>query len=202
MTGTRPGRGQDETPHAVPIAEEAARLGISTEAVRKRIGRRSLTAYKVGDQWRIVLPAVQDAASRTRPDGGRAPVKDAADAIEAGYRVTPAEIEQAVLRTSTQYMGDLRAVLAEVGKVYEGQIAAKDETIAELRRRAEVAEAQLKQHTTVEAAPAAPGAPATGEPATRCPRALWGPVGACTGRTPRALLPACPRSSVFVPFAL
>ena len=62
--------------------------------------------------------------------------------------MTPAEIEQAVSRTSALYLGDLRAVLAEVGKVYEGRIAAteasvaaKDETIAELRRRAEVAEA-------------------------------------------------------------
>jgi ribose 1,5-bisphosphokinase PhnN len=49
--------------------------------------------------------------------------------------VTPAEIEQAVARTSAQYMGVLRTMLAEVGKVYEGQIAAQQETIAELRRQ-------------------------------------------------------------------
>jgi septal ring factor EnvC (AmiA/AmiB activator) len=78
--------------------------------------------------------------------------------------VTPTEIEQAVSRTSAQYMGDLRTMLAEVGKVYEGQLeakdaaleakdqtlamqttalAAKDETIAELRRRAALAEEEL-----------------------------------------------------------
>ncbi len=46
-------------------------------------------------------------------------------------------------------MGDLRTMLAEVGKVYEGQLAAKDETIAaqrdalaELRRRAAAAEGE------------------------------------------------------------
>jgi len=88
--------------------------------------------------------------------------------IEAAYRVTPAEIEQAVSRTSAQYMGDLRTMLAEVGKVYEGQLAAKEqvittqgETIAELRRRAEVAEAALSQQRRAEeaaqAARAVPG---------------------------------------------
>ena len=75
--------------------------------------------------------------------------------------MTPAAIEQAVSRTGAQYLGDLRTMLAEVGKVYAGQLAAKDAalaakdepivtkdhalaahvlTIAELRRRAEVAE--------------------------------------------------------------
>jgi len=68
----------------------------------------------------------------------------ASEPLEAQYRVTPAEIEQAVARTSAQYMGDLRTMLTEVGKVYEGQLAAKDETIDELRRRAEVAEAEAE----------------------------------------------------------
>ncbi len=53
--------------------------------------------------------------------------------IEATYRVTPAEIAQAVSRTSAQYLGDLRTMLAEVGKVYQGQLAAQDETIATQR---------------------------------------------------------------------
>jgi multidrug efflux pump subunit AcrA (membrane-fusion protein) len=85
--------------------------------------------------------------------------------------VTPTEIEQAVSRTSAQYMGDLRTMLAEVGKVYESQLLAKDqtittqadmlalqtETIAELRRRAEVAEAEvLRQRQEQEATQAAP----------------------------------------------
>ncbi len=60
-------------------------------------------------------------------------------------------------RTSAQYMGDLRTMLAEVGKVYEGQLAAKDETIAELRRRAEAAEAERDRLAAAQATPAAPG---------------------------------------------
>ena len=49
-------------------------------------------------------------------------------------------------RTGQNYMTDMAAlydrISTDVGKVDEGQLAAKDETIAELRRRAEVAEAQ------------------------------------------------------------
>ncbi|MDP9375860.1 MAG: helix-turn-helix domain-containing protein, partial [Chloroflexota bacterium] len=82
----------------------------------------------------------------------------AAEPIEARYRVTPAEIEQAIERTSARYVADVHTlfdrVSAEVGRLYEAQLAAKDqalaaqdgriaaqqETIAALCRRAEVAE--------------------------------------------------------------
>ena len=52
------------------------------------------------------------------------PAAPGAPPIEATYRVAPADVERAVERTAAQYMGDLRTVLAEVGKVYEGRIAA------------------------------------------------------------------------------
>ena len=43
---------------AVGISEAAERLGISVEAVRQRIRRKKLEAYKVQDgTWRIVLPS-------------------------------------------------------------------------------------------------------------------------------------------------
>jgi hypothetical protein len=110
------------------------------------------------EDFRIHAPSTSEAPRSTEP-------------IEAAYRVTPTEIEQAVSRTSAQYMGDLRTMLAEVGKVYESQLLAKDqtittqadmlalqtETIAELRRRAEVAEAEvLRQRQEQEATQAAP----------------------------------------------
>jgi hypothetical protein len=150
----------------IPIAEAAALLDLSQEAVRKRINRGTLAGYKRDGGWYVVL-APGDLPSG-RPDGRTAGRQDESaqrqdsEPLEAAYRVTPAEIEQAVSRTSAQYMGDLRTMLAEVGKVYEGQLAAKDaalaakdealstknqvistqvETIAELRRRAEQAEA-------------------------------------------------------------
>ncbi len=70
--------------------------------------------------------------------------------------MTPAEVERAVERTGARYLTDMETILNRVGRVYEGQLAAKDqtidtqagalalqqETIAELRRRAEVAEAE------------------------------------------------------------
>ncbi len=123
-----------------------------------------------------------------------------AEPIEAAYRVTPAEIEQAVSRTSAQYMGDLRTMLAEVGKVYEGQLAAKDAalaakdqalaadalTIAELRRRAEVAEAELaRRHEDVEVAQAASAAPRAPEAPTAVQdeaRSGWGRIRRWWGR--------------------
>ncbi len=168
----------DRRQDGTPIAEAARRLGLSQEAVRKRLQRATLPGYKQDKHWYVLLDGPHAAPGQrpdidpdtwpdtrpdTRPDDGRtpagrqdtpAPERPDTAPIEAAYRVTPAEIERAVSRTSAQYMGDLRAVLAEVGAVYEGrivateaQVAAKDETIAaqrealaELRRRAEAAE--------------------------------------------------------------
>ena len=154
VSGTRAGRrGQ-----GVPIGEAAQQLGLNVDAVRKRIKRGTLPAYKEDERWYValdgVLPGVQPAASYPAGSPVQDAVQDDQPPIEAAYRVTPAAIEQAVSRTSAQYMGDLRTMLAEVGKVYEGQLAAKDAalaakdqalaadalTIAELRRRAEMAE--------------------------------------------------------------
>jgi hypothetical protein len=69
--------------------------------------------------------------------------------IGAAYRVTPAEIERAVVPTGEQYAADLSAMFDHLAELYAGQLAAKDETIATqrealaaLRRRAEAAEAE------------------------------------------------------------
>jgi len=123
---------------------------------------------------------------------------NAEEPLEASYRVTPAEIERAVGRTSAQYMGDLRTMLAEVGKVYEGQLAAKDETIvtqrealatqaetvaeqraalAELRCRAEQAEAERDRLAATQAAQDAPGAPEVPAAARGDAPGVWGRLG-------------------------
>jgi hypothetical protein len=181
----------------VPITEAAAQLGLSAEAVRKRLQRGTLHGYKDDDGGWFVLLGDQHEVSG-RPDSGRTPrpdvLPDTDKPIEAAYRVTPAEIEQAVSRTSAQYMGDLRTMLAEVGKVYEGQVAAKDqvltmqaaaltakdETIGELRRRAEVAEAELaRRHEDVEVAQAVSAGPHDEEAPPVAPGAapgVWGRV--------------------------
>ncbi len=160
----------------IPIAEAAARLGLSAEAVRKRLQRGTLHGYKDDDGgWFVLLGELgevsgrQDTGRTDRQDDGRTSRPDVRtppeEPIEAPYRVTPAAIEQAVSRTGVQYVGDLRTMLAEVGKVYEGQLAAKDAaleakdqalaadalTIAELRRRAEVAEEEVVRRRSEEA---------------------------------------------------
>ncbi|MDP9371944.1 MAG: sigma-70 region 4 domain-containing protein [Chloroflexota bacterium] len=209
----------DRRQDGTPIAEAARLLGLSQEAVRKRLQRATLPGYKQDEHWYVLLDGLHPAAGYRqdtdpagwqddRPDDGRTPAgrQDTAP-IEASYRVTPAEIEQAVARTSAQYMGDLRAVLAEVGKVYEGRIAAteaasaaKDETIAaqrdalaELRRRAAAAERERDElrarlSTIVEPAPTPPAALGgaagahRGEDTPRRPTGLWERLRRALGR--------------------
>lgn len=139
----------------IPIGEAAEALGLNVDAVRKRIKRGTLDPYKEADRWYVVLPTVQPAPSsppgRTAGSPVHPGVQDTGQPIEAAYRVTPAEVEQAIERTGARYVADFAAlydrIAAEVGELYAAQIAAKDQTIAtqadalaELRRRAEVAE--------------------------------------------------------------
>jgi excisionase family DNA binding protein len=203
----------------------AALLAVSVRSVRRyseegrltpvRIGRN--VRYRLADVDRLIAEGMQPNEADTGQEGHRTPDTgyggqwqpqadtpplSAREPLEAAYRVTPAEIEQAVSRTSAQYMGDLRTMLAEVGKVYEGQLvakdaalAAKDETIttqrealatqgetvaeqraalAELRRRAEQAEAERDRLAAAQAAQDAPGAPIAPTPDSSRPDAPGG----------------------------
>ena len=127
----------------------AALLSVSVRSVRRYTEEGRLAPVRIGRNVRYRLADVEgliasgmsagghdggQGGHRT-PDAGRggqwrpqaatSPLS-AREPLEGAYRVTPTEIEQAVSRTSAQYMGDLRTMLAEVGKVYEGQLAAKD----------------------------------------------------------------------------
>ena len=165
MAGQPTGERQD----GIPIADAAALLGLSAEAVRKRIQRGTLDGHKRAGHWFVVIERQDEPSGR--PDAVRTERQDTSGQrpddtpVEAAYRVTPAEIEQAVSRTSAQYMGDLRAMLAEVGKVYEGQIAAKDqvitaqtEIIAQLRRDRARIEAERDRLAAAQAAQNGAGA--------------------------------------------
>lgn len=83
----------------VPIGEAAAQLGITTDAVRKRIRRRSLRAYKAGGQWYVVLPAsrprIQDGDLDTVLDGGQ---DDNLDSVQDGQLVAALRDEIGFLR--------------------------------------------------------------------------------------------------------
>jgi excisionase family DNA binding protein len=46
---------EDSGKAGVPVGEAARVLGVTAEAVRKRVRRGTLSAYKVGSEWRIVL---------------------------------------------------------------------------------------------------------------------------------------------------
>jgi len=73
--------GQDR----VDIGTAAIRLGITTEAIRKRIARGTLQATKQDGRWNIVLDGVpdgsQDASSTSK--GGR-PAQDVEDNVQDG----------------------------------------------------------------------------------------------------------------------
>ncbi|MDP9375479.1 MAG: hypothetical protein M3Q65_24145 [Chloroflexota bacterium] len=81
--------------------------------------------------------------------------------------MTPAEVERVVERTGAKYVADMRVLFEQVGQLYEAQLAtqaaalaAKDETIAELRRRAGVAEVERDElRARLEAAVASPVTP-------------------------------------------
>jgi len=168
--------------HQLPV-NDARPVRVAEDAVHKQLAREH-------------RPFRNPPEASGDPAGGISEAPGGGEPIEATYRVTPAAIEQAVSRTSAQYMTDLRTMLAEVGKVYEGQLAAQDaalaakdqtlamqiatlaaqdETIAELRRRAEVAEAERDRLQAAHAAHEAPSAMelrgATGKPPPACGRA-------------------------------
>lgn len=62
------------------------------------------------------------------------------DSSEVHQQVTLAEIEQVIDRIGTRYIADLRTLSEEFGRFYEAQLTAKDEQIAELSQRLELAE--------------------------------------------------------------
>lgn len=79
----------------LPIAEAAARLGISPAALRKRIKRGSVRAYKVDGKWYAILPGGVDADR----DAGSTRDRPAADPeIVAELRRQIAYLEQALAR--------------------------------------------------------------------------------------------------------
>ena len=149
--GTGGGTQGDTGRYSVP--EVARLLGISERAVRKRITAGTLPAERDGaGHWVVTLEAVPEAVPGAVPGGpwGGTAAVPGPEPIEGRYRVTPTEIEQAIERTGAKYVADLQVLFDQVGALYAARLADKDqtiaaqaETIAELRRRAEVAEQAL-----------------------------------------------------------
>ena len=208
------------------IAEVGQLLGMSERSARDWVKRHQLPTNEARPV-RVEELAVREQMARERRTPRRFPEVPgevsgevpggASEPIDAGYRVTPAEIEQAVERTGAKYVADMqtmyRTISEEYRRLYEAQLAAKDETITELRRRAEVVaalyeqrladkdaalaakaetiaeiRAQLEQRNAskdvTQDAPDALGGPTAGEPATDAPT----PPAGLWGRLRAALL--------------
>lgn len=186
-----PEPGPEQGPVSVPAAAKA--LGISERAVRKRIHAGTLRAQPFGRSFMVWLSDDAEAAAEPGPEPGLVSGPEPGpEPIEAAYRVSPVQIEQAIERTGQKYVTDMVAlydrVSIELSAAYEGQLAAKDqalaaqaETIAELRRRAEHAEAERDRlATAAQTAPEGAGAmeaPAPDNPSGEVPASVWARLG-------------------------
>lgn len=118
----------------LPIADASALLGLSREALRKRLTRGTLNGYKQDGTWFVVLPP--DAPRQDGMAGRQDNVSGRQDAepIEARHGATPAEVERAIEATAGRYVADFASlyhrIAGEVGALYEAQIAAKDQALA------------------------------------------------------------------------
>jgi hypothetical protein len=140
--------GQDT---GTPLVDAATLLGTTPAALRKRLQRGSVPGYKREGQWFVLVEAALPMGSPRVAHGQ----------------------PTALARTDDQRAADLAMVLDRVAAMYEAQLAAKDsalvakdETIAELRRRAEVAESERSDlaRQLAEAALAAASAPPAAPP--------------------------------------
>jgi len=142
--------GQDT---GTPLVDAATILGTTPAALRKRLQRGSVPGYKRDGQWFVLVDA-------TLPTGSP--------------RVGHGQ-DTALARTDDQRAADLAMVLDRVAAMYEAQLTAKDqalaahqEMIAELRRRAEVAESErsdlARQLAEAQSAPPAAPPPASAAP--------------------------------------
>ncbi len=73
----RPESVQTPVPTTVPIAEAAARLGISVDAVRKRIQRGKLAGQKTDNGWTVV-----SIEPDIRPDNVQTPVPESSALVD------------------------------------------------------------------------------------------------------------------------
>jgi len=98
----------------MPIRAAAAMLGVSVNAVRKRINRETIEAHKDAEtgEWRIILPDAATPRDLPRPARG--------DDIQTGERLlaatTPATPAALVIREAiAPFVADLKAAHERIG---------------------------------------------------------------------------------------
>lgn len=123
-SGQRP---NEDDGDVLDISQAASRLGISADAVRKRIRRKRLRAYKVDGEWRVVLPLVSSVPLETPDDPSRTEARTDLDiARDAGFLRVMRENERLLTLTEDQ-----AAAIREQAQTIEAQ----RRTIAELTER-------------------------------------------------------------------
>ena len=157
----------EEQRDLVALEDAAPRLGVSADALRKRLERgKTIKGVKLGHQWYVYAADVPPpAASNGQVQTADVSVQEnPPDTSSAASAVSSAALQAAVdalaaqLAVKDQQIADLHAVVAQLGQerlalpapapataaaataVYEATIAAQAETIGELRRRADQAE--------------------------------------------------------------
>ena len=150
----------------VPVAEAAARLGLSEHAVRKRIQRGMLPAVKDGaGRWLVVLDPLDTSSStpETPSKTTGTPVEDTSHVPQDGGAESVYRELVDTLRAEVDFLrGELSARTEELRR--------KDHIIAGLTSR--IPELPAGQDAA-QASPAPPGATERPKPATDTPPPWW-----------------------------
>lgn len=148
----------------VPISEAARVMGTSVDALRKRVQRRSVKAYKSGNgQWRVVLDNY--VADTDTPD------THASAETRAGTPGVDMDIARraggimAVQEVLAPFIAELGTVREELGREKEKREQAERERD---RLRLEIARLQSVQRHEQRAAQDAPARPADDESTRDC----------------------------------
>jgi len=110
MTTTRPpDTTQDSRPETVDSHQASQRLGITEDAIRKRIARGTLEGYKEDGRWWVQIPDNGQNNNQSQPETDRTDGKDIAIAtMEA--RITSLERQ---LEAREREVGQLHHLLAQ-----------------------------------------------------------------------------------------
>ncbi len=151
----------DERAEYISIAEAATLLGVHRNTVRNRVKAGRYKAHKVVTAQGETYAILRESLGLPRP----IPTNEAAQPLVSPVRDNPnnpsqptalvspdqqAQADAIVQRLLAPFIAELGEVREELGRT-KAQSEAKDETIAELRRRAEAAEAALVRRREAEA---------------------------------------------------
>lgn len=154
----RPGTDRAPTVDRLSVAEAAARLGLSTDAVRSRLNRGTLGGHKEAGGWVVLLRRPSATVDQPSPTGQR-PGSDRADPDATG----------ALIERQRDEIAFLRDQLREREQTHAEEIRRRDHIVAGLIER-------LPALGSGEGAPLTPqDAPGAAEPSepTDTPLAPW-----------------------------